>query len=180
MNLSFSIAPRLLIELNNNRSYIFCNRSTKRRRRKRKRMEQSVVFSFVCSIDQSFILVIMMRSLVGNDIENKRQKFTLSQNHFRPFFILSWPFLLLLLLLFYLCSLLLLALLFIAITNSADARAYACLHRALIFFASVKKSNIEKLEETFFFIFFRSAVCFLEFSLSFSSITTTKYYYHKR
>jgi hypothetical protein len=68
-------------------------------------------------------------------------------------------------------------------TNYAVARTDACLHRLLIFFASVRKRNIKRLEKTFFFILFRSTVCFLEFLLSFSSTTTTttiRYYYHKR
>ncbi len=132
--------------------------------------------SLTYSIDQSFILM-MMRSLVGNDIESKRWEFTLSQNHFRPLFLHCHDH-------FFhsLFSTNATRASFHSYTNYADARTHACLHRILIFLLPwEKKKHRGRLEENFspFFIFFRSAVCLLEFLIFFSSATTT-YYYHKR
>ena len=117
--------------------------------------------SLTYSIDQSFILLMMMRSLVGNDIESKRWEFTLSQNHFRPYFYIVMTTSSIL------CSLLmLLARLFIAMLTMLTHEHTRISAQNSHFFASVRKKRTNReTRRNFlsFFIFFRSAVCFLEF-----------------
>lgn len=95
-----------------------------------------------------------MISLVGNDIENKRWEFTLSQNHFRPFFYIVMATSL-----FFLCSLRLLrALLLIAILTMLT-HEHACLHRVLIFFCFREKKKHRKTRKTFFFLYSSDLPC---------------------